>query len=363
MGLVAFVFASVLMLAEGLKNTLVATGSEDNVVILRQASESEVQSAIERDQANIIESSPEIALSRNGSRLVARELVVLITLPKRGTDKPANVVVRGVSPESLAIRPQIQITAGRLFRFGSREIIVGSGIAKRFQGARLGETLRFALRDWQVVGIFDTGNTGFDSEVWGDREQLMQAFRRPVYSSLILKLRDPSEFNPLKQRLEADPRLTVEAKLETQYYAEQSEMMARFIRILGIVLTIIFSFGAMIGAMVTMYAAVANRTVEIGTLQALGFKRYHLLTALLIEALLLGLFGGLLGLFVAYFMQFISVSTTNWQTFSELAFSFALSGKIISLTLIFALVMGFVGGFLPSVRAARINIVEALRTS
>lgn len=363
MGLVVFVFASVLMLAEGLKRTLVATGSYDNVVVLRRSSESEVQSAIQRDQAAIIESFPEIALSKDGRRLVARELVVLITLPKRGTDKPANVVVRGVSSESLAMRSQIRMIIGRPFRFGSREIIVGSGIAKQFKGSGLRGTLRFALREWRVVGIFDAGNTGFDSEVWGDAEQLMQAFRRPVYSSVILKLRDPSEFNRLTSRLERDPRLTVEAKPEPQYYAEQSELMARFIRILGIVLTVIFSFGAMIGAMVTMYATVASRTIEIGTLRALGFKRHNLLLAFLLESLLLGLFGGIGGLLAASLMQFITISTINWQTFSELAFKFALTGEITGLTLIFALLMGFVGGFLPSVRASRINIVEALRAS
>jgi ABC-type antimicrobial peptide transport system permease subunit len=191
----------------------------------------------------------------------------------------------------------------------------------------------------------------------------MNTFRRPVYSSLILKLRDPAAFGGLKQQLESNPRLTVTAKRETQFYADQSEIMARFIRILGLSMTIIFSVGAMIGAMVTMYAAVANRTIEIGTLRALGFRRKNILIAFLLEALFLGALGGILGLLAASGMQWVTISTINWQTFSELAFSFVLNGRIALETLGFALIMGLVGGFLPAFRAARMNIVEALRTS
>jgi ABC-type antimicrobial peptide transport system permease subunit len=248
-------------------------------------------------------------------------------------------------------------------RPGSSEVIAGMSVAKRFKGGGIGETLRFALRDWTVVGIFDAGKTGYSSEIWGDVDQLMQAFRRPVYSSVLFKLRDSSEFERVKKRIESDPRLTLEAKREAQYYSDQSEMMATFLRILGITLTVIFSLGAMIGAMITMYAAVANRTAEIGTLRALGFRRRSILVAFLMEAMLLGLVGGCAGLFFASFMQLLTISTVNWQTFSELAFSFALTGNIAVLSLIFSLIMGFIGGVLPAFRAARMNIVEALRTS
>jgi putative ABC transport system permease protein len=360
MALVVFVFAAILMLSEGLRKTLVETGSYDNVVVIRKASVSEVQSGVNRLQASIVETQPEIALGSEGQRLLAKELVVLITLPRRGSDKPANVVIRGIGGSSLALRPQVKLIEGRMPRQGSSEIIAGQSIAKRFKGGGVGETLRFAMRDWTVVGVFDAGNTGFSSEIWGDADQLMQAFRRPVYSSVIFKLRDSSEFETVKSRLEHDPRLTLDALRETEYYEKQSEMMAKFLRILGISLTLIFSIGAIIGAMITMYAAVANRTSEIGTMRALGFQRVSILTSFLMESLFLALIGGCVGLFFASFLQLFTVSTMNWQTFSELAFSFSLTFKIIYLALLFALVMGFVGGLLPAFRAARMNIVDAL---
>jgi putative ABC transport system permease protein len=360
MALVVFVFSAILMLSEGLQKTLVDTGSHDNAVVIRKGSVSEVQSGVERSQASVIETEPEIAIGPQGQPLVAKELVVLITMPKRGSDKPANVVIRGVAEASMILRPLVKLVEGRLPRQGSSEIIAGMSISKRFKGGGVGETLHFAMRDWTVVGVFDAGNTGFSSEIWGDVDQLMQAFRRPVYSSVIFKLRDSSEFDKVKKRIESDPRLTLEAKRETTYYKDQSEMMAKFLRILGISLTLIFSFGAIIGAMITMYAAVANRTSEIGTLRALGFQRMSILTAFLLESLFLGFSGGVVGLFFASFLQLYTVSTMNWQTFSELAFSFSLTVGIAYKALLFALIMGFIGGVFPAFRASRMNIVDAL---
>lgn len=363
MALVVFVFAAVLMLAEGLQKTLVKTGSYDNVVVIRKAAESEVQSGVERQQASIVETQPEVAIGKDGERLLAKELVVLITLPKRGTDKPSNVTIRGIEEYSMILRPQVKLVEGRMPRHGLAEIVAGSSIAKRFQGGGIGETLRFGMRDWTVVGIFDAGNTSFSSEIWGDVDQLMQAFRRPAYSSMIFRLRDSSEFGKIKSRIENEPRLTLEAMRETRYYEKQSAIMAKFLRILGISLTIIFSFGATIGAMITMYAAVANRTSEIGTLRALGFQKRSILAAFLLEALFLGFLGGCVGLFFASFLQLFTISTMNWQTFSELAFSFSLTFEIVLEAMTFSLLMGFVGGMLPAFRASRMNIVEALWTS
>ncbi len=363
MALVVFVFAATLMLVEGLRQTLVDTGSYDNVVVIRKSSNSEVQSGVERIQASIVESLPAVAIGADGERLLAKELVVLINLPKRGSNKPANVVIRGVSAASLALRPQVRLVAGRMPRPGSAEVIAGKSIAERFQGGGIGETLRFGMRDWTVVGIFAAGNTGFNSEIWGDVDQFMQAFRRPVYSSVIFKLRDPGEFDTVKTLIETDPRLTLEAKREVKYYADQSEGMSKFLRILGMVLTVIFSLGAVIGAMITMYAAVANRVVEIGTLRALGFGKGSILTAFILEALFLGMVGGLAGVCGASFMQLITISTMNWSTFAELAFGFSLTFGIVWKSLVFSLVMGFVGGLLPAVRAARMNIVDALRAT
>jgi putative ABC transport system permease protein len=362
MALVVFVFAAVLMLAEGLRKTLVDTGSPENVVLIRKGSDAEVQSGVERLQASILETQPEVAADGNGRPLFAKETVVVIALPKRGTDKVANVIIRGISDSSLALRPQAKITEGRLPKPGSSEIIAGASIAKRFSKG-VGETIRFGMREWTVVGIFDAGNTGFSSEIWGDADQLMQAFRRQAYSSVIFRMRDPAEFSTYKKRIESDPRLTLEAFREAEYYAKQSEMMAKFLGILGMTLTIIFSLGAIIGAMITMYAAVANRVSEIGTLRALGFKRRNILAAFLLESLLLGFFGGAIGLFLASFLQFFTVSTMNFQTFSELAFSFTLTFSLFLQGMGFALFMGFAGGLLPAIQAARMNIVEALRAA
>ncbi len=361
MGLVVFVFAAIIMLAEGLQQTLVDTGSYDNAVIIRRSAETEMQSTLYRAQAGIVESQPEVALGQDGRPLLAREVVVLIALPKRGSASRTNVVIRGIGPGSLALRPQIKLIAGRLPQPGSTEIMVGQSVAQRFQGVELGASLNFATRNWTIVGIFDAGKTGFSSEIWGDVDQLMQAFRRPVYSSILFRLRDPGRFPDLKRRIETDPRLTLEAYLEPDYYRKQSEMMATFLRILGLSLTLIFSFGAVVGAMITMYAAVANRTTEIGTLRALGFQRSNILLAFLLESLFLGFLGGVLGLLCASVLQVISVSTTNFQTFSELAFSFVLTPRIVMQALAFALIMGLLGGILPAIRAARMNLVEALR--
>ncbi len=272
-------------------------------------------------------------------------------------------MVRGVQEASIPLRPQVKLVAGRMFRMGSSEIIVGNSIAKGFMGVGLQGTLNWGMRKWTVVGIFDAGNTGFSSEIWGDVDQVMQAFRRPVYSSLIFKLRDPAAFPAAKTAVEKDPRLTLEAKQETRYYLDQSEMMAKFLRILGLSLTIIFSIGAIIGAMITMYSAVANRIGEIGTMRALGFRRRSILAAFLAESLLLGLIGGLAGLFFASFMQFITVSTVNFQTFSELAFKFTLTCRIVLQAMAFSLIMGLIGGMLPALRASRMKIVEALRAA
>ncbi len=363
MALVVYVFASVLMLAAGLRQTLVSTGQDDNVVVIRRGSQTEVQSGIDRSQAGIIESLPDIAVAADGRRLVSKEPVVLISLPKRSTGKPANVVIRGVTAAGLDLRPQVKLVEGRMFRPGTSEVIVGRSIATGFRGAGLDESLRFASRDWTVVGVFDAGHTGFDSEIWGDAEQMLQAFRRTTFSSVIFRLADPDRFDSVKATLENDPRLTLEVKREKQFYADQSQALAKFISTLGTGISIIFSIGAVIGAAITMYASVASRTSEIGTLRALGFSRGAILLAFLVEALLLGLIGGIAGLLGASTMQALTISTTNFQTFAEIAFSFTLTPGIVAASLAFALAMGFIGGFLPAVRAARMKIVDALRAA
>jgi putative ABC transport system permease protein len=362
MGLVIFVFATVLMLADGFQHTLITSGSPENAVFIRRSAETEVQSIIERKDAAILESFPQVAVDKDWRELAAREVVVLITLPKREGGSSSNVQVRGVTHGlSLELRSQVKIVAGREFIAGSSEILIGRNIAKKFRIAGLGGTIKFGGRTWIVAGIMDSAGTAFDSEIWGDVDTVMGAFKRAAYSSVIIRMKHPSDLRELKEAVIKDPRLVEDARREDEYYEAQSELMARFIRILGISLTLIFSLGAITGSMITMYAAVAARTSEIGTLRALGFRRLFILLAFLAEAVFLSLLGAVIGLVAASFMNRLTISTMNWTTFSELTFRFLLNRGIIVSSVIFAIVMGITGGALPSIRAARMNIVAALR--
>ena len=360
--LVVFVFSAVLMLSNGVKETMVATGSDDNVLVVRKSSQGEISSILDGETQALALTLPHIAKNPDGSQIVSKEPVVVINLTKQ-TGGMSNIMVRGVSPEAFKLRPQVKLMEGRMFNFGSRELIVGGSIEKRFTGAKIGDLVRFAGDDWTIVGRFQAGKSGFDSEMWGDALQLLNAFNRGnSVSTMTMRLERPEAFEEFKKAFEAEQRLNqFEPKVERKYFEEQSEFMSIFINILGIFVTIIFSVGATIGAMITMYAAVANRTVEIGTMRALGFKRRSVLASFLIESVLISLIGGLIGLLIASLLQFVSVSTMNFGSFAELEFSFTLSSAIASSSLMFAFVMGLIGGFLPAARAARLNIVNALR--
>lgn len=361
MALVVFVFTAVLMLDAGLKATLVATGSDDNVLLIRKGAQSEIQSAIAREQAALIETLPQIARDPTGRPLASQEVVVLNSLAKADTGLRSNVPIRGVPPVGLVLRPQVKIVAGRMFRPGSNEIVVGAAVARQFAGVEIGQALAFAQRQWTVVGVFDAGRTAFDSEIWGDAEQMLQAYRRTSFSTVVAQLASPDAFDALRAAIDSDPRLAIEVKREKRFYEDQSRALSTFIRYLGVTLSVVFSLGAVIGAAITMYAAVASRTKEIGTLRALGFRRRSILAAFLAESLLLAAVGGAVGLFAATFLQAITISTTNFQSFSELAFSFALTPGIVAGSLMFALTMGLVGGVLPALKASTMKIVDALR--
>jgi ABC-type antimicrobial peptide transport system permease subunit len=360
--LVVFVFTAVLMMANGIQETLRSTGSDDNVVVARKAAMSEIMSIIDREAAGIVTNMPQVARAGDGRPLSSKEVVVIINLAKLGAEGISNVTVRGVEEAAFQLRPQVRIVEGRMFQWGAREIIAGAGITKRFAGAQIGERIKFGGDLWNVVGIFDTGGTGFDSEIWGDLNQVADAFKRQSLSTVTFRIKNPDDLSELVNAFDADNRLqSFIPKREKKFFEEQSEMMAQFIRILGLFITVIFSTGATIGAMITMYGAVANRTVEIGTMRALGFYRRSILLAFLAEALVLSFAGGALGLGLASLLQFFTISTLNFGSFSELAFSFALSPSIIATSLGFSLLMGLIGGFLPAVRAARLDIIQALR--
>lgn len=360
--LVVFVFSAVLMMAYGLEKTLVATGSSDNVLVIRKGANGNISSIIDGETQNVIRTLPYIAQTSDGVQIVSGEPVVVINLNKLDGGL-SNITVRGVEQTLSALHPELKIVQGKMFNPALRELIVGESISTKFQNAQLGSSIKIAGDFWQIVGIFTTGGGGFESEIWGDSHQLLAAFNRgSTVSTITLKLDKPENFAKFKAAFDADTRLQqFEPRIETEYYAEQSEFLAGFIRILGIFITVIFSIGATVGAMITMYAAVANRTVEVGTLRALGFSRRSILTVFLIESIGLALLGGVAGLLIASLLQFFSISTLNFNTFAEIAFSFSLSPSIITSSLIFAVLMGVLGGFLPSVRAARLNIVDALR--
>jgi len=360
--LVVFVFTAVLMMANGIQKTLRSTGSDDNVMVARKAAASEIMSIIDREAAGIVTNMPQVARAADGRPLSSKEVVVIINLAKLRADGISNVTVRGVEEAAFQLRPQVRVVEGRMFKWGAREIIAGAGITKRFAGAQIGERIKFGGDLWNVVGVFDTDGSGFDSEIWGDLNQVADAFKRQSLSTVTFRIKNPDDLNDLVNAYEADNRLQYFIpKREKKFFEEQSEMMAKFIRILGLFITVIFSTGATIGAMITMYGAVANRTVEIGTMRALGFHRRSILSAFLAEALVLSFLGGALGLGFASLLQFFTISTLNFGSFSELAFSFALSPSIIATSLGFSLLMGLIGGFLPAVRAARLDIIQALR--
>lgn len=361
MALVVYVFAAVLMLEAGLRNTLVNTGEADNMVVTRQGTATEVQSSIDPLQASIVASLPEVA-SRI-EPLASYETVVLINLDKRETGRPSNLVIRGLNEAGRELRRQVSLVSGRAPRPGTDEVMAGLAASKQFVGLELGGSVRFAGRDWPVVGVFDGGGSGFDSELWADADVLRQSFRRASYSSVIVRLLDPAKAQAFSDRVREDPRLPLQAKSEREFYAEQSETLSRFIKILGLTLTVIFSIGAVIGATITMQSAVATRVAEIGTLRALGFARQAILLAFLAEAIALSLVGGAIGLGLASLMQAIEFSTTNFQSFSELSFGFLLTPSIVIQALIFSIFMGTLGGMLPAIRASRIAIVEALRAA
>ena len=360
--LVVFVFTAVLMMANGIQETLRSTGSDDNVTVARKAAMSEIMSIIDREAAGIMINLPQVARSAVGRPISSKEVVAIINLPKLGTEGISNVTVRGVEEAAFKLRPQVQVVDGRMFQWGAREVIVGTAISSRFVGARIGEKLKFGGDLWAVVGIFDTDGSGFDSEIWGDLNQIADAFKRSSFSTVTFRIDNPVDITDLTTAFDADNRLQYFVpKREKKFFEAQSEMMAKFIRILGVFITVIFSTGATIGAMITMYGAVANRTVEIGTLRALGFRRRSILVAFLVESCFLSLAGGLLGLGFASVLQFVTISTLNFGSFTELAFSFALSPGIVAASLCFSLIMGLLGGFLPAIRASRLNIIQALR--
>jgi putative ABC transport system permease protein len=359
--MVVATFVITLALAQGFRATLVSSGLPGNAIVLRQGALSENVSVVPRDAVALVETLPQVARDAEGRPLASPELLVIISRPRTSDGQPANVPLRGVGPRSFDIRSSVRFVEGRRFQPGLSEIVVGRLAAERFQGLRLGSTIRFGNSGWTVVGIFAADDAAYESEVWGDVDLMLPAFQRPAYQSVTVRLSGPEALDSFKAALEADNRLELGAQSERDYYASQSVLMTTMIRILGSFVTLILSIGAMFGAMNTMYAAVAYRIREIGTLRALGFSRLRITGAFIAESVLLALIGGVIGCLIALPVHGLSTGTTNWQSFSEVAFRFRITPGLLLAGLVFAAVMGALGGVLPAIRAARIPIAQALR--
>jgi putative ABC transport system permease protein len=359
-GLVVAVLIGTLALANGFRAALQATGSPVNAIALRKGADSEISSGISRDQANILRAHPAIAQSA-GRPLVSAELVVLTNLPRIGQAGSSNVPIRGVELAGLPFRSSIRVVEGRMFAPGSTELIVGRRIASRFANCRIGDRLRFGQRDFTVVGHFDAEGSAFESEIWGDLSVLGPSFDREGYQSVTFQMRDTSAFRTLERELEADPRLGVDVRTERQWYQSQSQLLSGVIQAAGVFITLIMAIGAIFGAMNTMYAAVSQRRREIAVLLTLGFTPGAVMLSFVIESVLLALIGGVLGCLLAMLLNGITTSTTNWQSFSEVAFAFRVTPQAMAVGLLFAAVLGLVGGFLPSLRAARQPLAQGMR--
>lgn len=360
MGLVVFVFMAVMMLALGLEQAMGKTGDPANAIVLRKGALSDLESTITREQAAIIPIQPEVLLTSEGRSVAVREVGLQVTLRKPGTGNLTSLSLRGSASDVFIVRPRVRLVEGRSWEPGTTEIIIGSQVAKQFPEIGLHQAMRFGNREWTVVGVFDGGDSGFDSEVWGDAEQFMATLHHTVFSSITMRLAHPDLLSTLKDRLERDPRYNVTVLREPDYYEGKAETLARMIRMTGLFLTVVFSIGAMLGATMTMSASVAQRTTEIGTLRTLGFTRFDILLAFLVESFALGAIAGLAGIVCASLLQFTAVSTMNYDTGTEIVFRFHLALEQIGLGLLFAIFMSLVGGLVPAARAARLDVVRAL---
>lgn len=362
-GLVVAVFIGMLALANGFRAALKKTGSDQNAIVVRRGADSELSSGIDRESASILSSSPHIATGDDGRPLISPEVYVVVPLSRRGEDTTAfaNVVVRGVAPAAWKIRSNLKMVAGSMPESGRSEVCVGVKMAQRFPHTNIGETLRFGGRDWTVTCQFTAGGSAFESEVWGENEQFVPVFRGTGFQSAIFRLKDPAAFEEAERALESDQRLTVDVHQESKFYAQQSEILGGLLEALAFIVTSIMAVGAVFGAVNTMYAAVASRGPEIAVLLTLGFHPRAVLLSFLVESALIALVGGVLGILMALPVNGMVTSTTNWASFSELAFSFSMGPGLMLAGIVFAVVMGVVGGFFPAWRAAKRPVVQALR--
>ncbi len=362
-GLVVAVFVAMLALANGFIAALTKTGSSDNVLLLRRGADSELSSGIPREAIGIISASPHIATGMDGRPMVSPETYIVINIQRLGGTafNVANVVARGVSDKAFEVRRNIKIVQGRRFASGQSEICVGAKLAGRFANVNVGDVLRFSNRNWNVVCRFTAEGSSFESEIWGENEQFQGVFRGNSFQDVAFRLKDPAGFEDAKRAFLADQRIQVDAHRESEFYANQSQLLGNILRVLAIMITSIMAVGAVFGAVNTMYAAVSSRTPEIAVLLTLGFPPRSVLASFLAESAVIALIGGVIGCLLALPINGVVTSTTNWASFSEIAFAFRVTPLLLASGVLFAVVMGLVGGFFPARRASKLPVIQALR--
>jgi putative ABC transport system permease protein len=359
--LVVAVFAVLMAMAEGFRAALRSTGRTDNAIIVQRGSASELTSGVSLDDRNLIIVDDRVARSASGEPLASWEWVIVMNLPKKD-GRPTNVTLRAVTPHAFAVRGGIEVREGRRFTPGLYEVIVGRKLTQRMQGLHVGGTVQYQQKQFQIVGVFESEGEAFESEIWGDFDTFGTVFQRGSGSnSLVVRMKDPAAIPQLDQWIRSQPQMQLQALAERRYYEEQAGPLASILRNLATFVAFIMGVGAVFGAMNTMYAIVAARTREIGTLRALGFSRRAVLASFLVESLVLALIGGAVGSLLAFPMNGFSTGTGQTQSFSEIAFAFRITPASLAAGIALALAMGFLGGLLPALRAARLPIAAALR--
>lgn len=359
---VVVVFVSVLSIAAGFRAAMQSSGSPSRALVMRTGADSEMTSGFGGDDADVIKQAP--GLRRDGQTVVASaELYVIIDLPKRSTGTAANVPMRGVEPTAMAVRDEVSIVEGRMFQFGTNEVVVGRGASGQFAGLTVGSTVQSGQTLWQVVGVFEADGGVPESEIWVDARVLQGVYRRGnSYQLVLAQLESANDFDRFRDWLTTNPQLNVQVRRESEYYAQQSRALTSLIEGVGFGIAFLMGIGAVFGAILTMYTAVSTRAREIATLRALGFNTGSVVVSVLTESLALGAIGGLLGGAGAYFgFNGYQTSTINFQTFSQVAFAFRVTPELLGMGLFYALLLGLVGGLFPALRAARLPIPTALR--
>jgi putative ABC transport system permease protein len=356
------VFVAMLALARGFKATVTSSGLPQNVIVQRGGADSEMTSILTLEHVRILEDAPQVARA-DGEPLVSPEVVVIAPIPLRKTGTDANVQVRGVSSRVLGVRDNVKLVEGRFLRPGLAEAVIGKGARTAYAGLDLGATVRMGAGTWTIVGVFDAKGTAFDSEVWADASVLDGFYQRPtnVFQSATVRLKSKDDFDAFAAALKGDPRLNVQAQREPEYYEKQSQLITTVITVLGSLIAVVMGLGAVFGALNTMYSAVSERAREIAVLRAIGFGGGAIVLSFCVEALIIAFVGGLVGCLAVLPVNGLTTGTMNWQTFSHLAFAFRVTPDLLGLGMVFALIMGALGGLPPAIRAARANVAHTLR--